>query len=140
MIRSTLRLAIAAAFALPALTQEPGPRRVPPTYTTPTSGEAIYAAYCASCHGATGHGDGPVVPSLKTPPPDLTTLAQRHQGTFPHAAVSEAITGESLRRSHGTSDMPVWGPIFRSLDGRSVGATQIRVRNLIEHLKTLQVK
>lgn len=134
------RLALAASLALPALAQAPEVQKVQPTYTSPVAGDVIYAAYCASCHGEKGRGDGPVVPHLKTPPPDLTTLAQRNQGTFPFAAVSEAITGETLRRSHGSSGMPVWGPIFRSLDGRSVGATQIRVRNLIEYLKTLQVK
>ncbi|HJV90002.1 MAG TPA: cytochrome c [Holophagaceae bacterium] len=132
--------AFAMALALPALAQDTNLKQVPPPYTPPTSGEAIYTAYCASCHGVKGLGDGPVVPHLKTPPPNLITLAQRNQGQFPQVAVSESIVGESLHRSHGTSGMPVWGPIFRSIDGRSEGATKIRVHNLIEYLKSLQVK
>ena len=35
-------------------------------------GTALYAANCAGCHGAEGHGDGPVAASLPVPPADLT--------------------------------------------------------------------
>ncbi|WP_334119638.1 FTR1 family protein [Limnobacter sp.] len=31
-------------------------------------GEVLYAAQCASCHGAQGHGDGPLAASLSPPP------------------------------------------------------------------------
>ncbi|HJV22600.1 MAG TPA: cytochrome c [Holophagaceae bacterium] len=140
MLRPLALIALSTTFGLTGRAQETGLKQVPPPYTPPTSGAAVYTAYCASCHGVKGLGDGPVVPHLKTPPPDLTTLTQRNHGQFPHAAVSESIVGESLHRSHGTSGMPVWGPIFRSIDGRSDGATKVRVHNLIEYLKSLQVK
>lgn len=31
-----------------------------------------YNIYCYPCHGATGHGDGPIIPRFPLPPPDLT--------------------------------------------------------------------
>jgi putative copper export protein len=36
-------------------------------------GERLYQKDCASCHGATGHGDGPAASTLPVHPPDLTT-------------------------------------------------------------------
>src|SRR2546425_283170 len=33
-------------------------------------GEGLYAAQCASCHGATGGGDGPLAKSLSVRPPE----------------------------------------------------------------------
>ncbi len=38
----------------------------------PVSGEAVYAANCATCHGADGAGDGPAAIGLEPPPADLT--------------------------------------------------------------------
>jgi copper resistance protein D len=36
------------------------------------TGESLFAANCAACHGTEGHGDGPAAASLKTMPADLT--------------------------------------------------------------------
>jgi putative copper export protein/mono/diheme cytochrome c family protein len=49
-------------------------------YTSPTDfatdsiaqGANLYGANCASCHGATGHGDGPLARQLPVHPADLT--------------------------------------------------------------------
>ena len=38
-------------------------------------GAPLFATYCAVCHGATGHGDGPVAFQLAVPPPDLASHA-----------------------------------------------------------------
>lgn len=132
-------LAILAATLGLALGAQPAPK-VPTPYTTPVSGEQVYLAYCASCHGVKGLGDGPVAAALSAPLPSLATLARRNQGTFPAARVTQSIGGETLPRAHGTSDMPVWGPVFRTLDSRSEGATQIRLHNLVKHLESLQAK
>jgi putative copper export protein/mono/diheme cytochrome c family protein len=35
-------------------------------------GAATYAANCVSCHGAGGHGDGPLAAGMRIPPADLT--------------------------------------------------------------------
>ena len=50
-------------------------------------GKQLYEARCASCHGATGKGNGPVAASLKHPPADLTLISKKHDGTFPRAQV-----------------------------------------------------
>ena len=39
---------------------------------------------------------------------------------------------------HGTREMPMWGPVFRSVDNDQV--TQLRVRNLVEYLSSIQEK
>lgn len=39
-----------------------------------TAGGALYAERCASCHGATGAGDGPAAAALDPKPADLATV------------------------------------------------------------------
>ena len=56
---------------------------VPAPRTSATSGKEMYLAYCATCHGKEGKGDGPVASALKVPPADLTTLSKRNDGKFP---------------------------------------------------------
>jgi high-affinity iron transporter len=36
------------------------------------AGKALYAQYCSSCHGASGHGDGPVAGTLNPKPANHT--------------------------------------------------------------------
>lgn len=49
---------------------------LPRTRETVERGAAVYAGNCASCHGATGAGDGPVGRTLSPPPANLAWLAQ----------------------------------------------------------------
>jgi hypothetical protein len=105
------------------------------------SGEALYTRYCASCHGPTGKGDGPVAASLRTPPTDLTTLAARAGGQFDEAEVMAAIDGRRAVAGHGTRQMPVWGAVFEAelKDSSYPGYTGLlRSRVLAEYLRTLQ--
>jgi mono/diheme cytochrome c family protein len=37
----------------------------------PARGKAVYARHCQSCHGNSGHGNGPDAASLKVPPADF---------------------------------------------------------------------
>ena len=64
---------------------------------------------CASCHGVSGKGDGPVAKSLSPPPSDLTRLSAANNGVFPVLRVHEVIDGRIERLVHGTREMPVWG-------------------------------
>ena len=43
---------------------------------------------------------------------DLTRLARSSRGVFPRDTVGRFVTGDAPRpaTSHGTKDMPVWGP------------------------------
>lgn len=104
------------------------------------SGKQLYGQYCASCHGATGVGDGPVAPVLKTRPADLTTLAKRHDGVFPAQYVEDVLRFGKTPAAHGTSDMPTWGPIFQWLDGKQKSTVEQRIKNLTNYLATLQQK
>jgi hypothetical protein len=102
------------------------------------SGPALYKAYCASCHGMDGRGNGPMVKSLKVAPADLTHIAVRNGGVFPLARVSRIIAGEDLLpNGHGNSQMPVWGPIFSQVEtDQDLG--RVRIDNLARHLRDLQ--
>ena len=82
------------------------------------SGEGLYRMYCAVCHGKAGSGDGPAAIELKVPPPDLTTLARRHGGTFPEAYVTDVLRNGVKTSAHGTSDMLFWGPCSERLAER----------------------
>jgi mono/diheme cytochrome c family protein len=100
----------------------------------------MFKAYCASCHGVDGKGDGPAAPALKTPPTDLTLLAQKNGGTFPEAHVANVIQGIVLTPAHGSKGMPVWGPIFEAMGQHQPAEVQLRIRNLTSYLATIQQK
>jgi len=102
------------------------------------SGSLTFRAYCAQCHGITGRGDGPAAGALKVPPADLTQLAKRHHGQFPASAVKNTIAGEQVVAAHGTREMPMWGPVLRSVDGQAV--TELRLVNLVKYLEQIQEK
>jgi len=103
------------------------------------SGKQTYMTYCASCHGENLKGTGPAATALKTPPPDLTTLAKRHDGKFPYEYVAGVIRFGKPISAHGSSDMPIWGPIFSMVDFQEVAIRQ-RIRNLCEFLASQQAK
>jgi mono/diheme cytochrome c family protein len=133
-------LSFAAALVLPALAQNPAIKKVPTRYTSPASGSEMYLAYCASCHGPKGLGDGPVAQHLKTAVPDLTMLTAQNKGVFPKDHVVKVIRGEVGTQTHGLKDMPVWGPYFRSMDNSQEPVVRIRVSNLANHIEGLQAK
>jgi len=56
-------------------------------------GEAIYAARCASCHGATGFGDGAAGKAFETPPRDLRAYIADHTTAHFAAHVAYGKTG-----------------------------------------------
>jgi len=99
-------------------------------------GADLFHAYCASCHGAHGKGDGPVATSLKVAPPDLTRLSIK--GQFPSDRVRKTILGDAVANAHGTRDMPIWGPVFHQIDA-DVDRGNVRVDNLVKYLESIQV-
>jgi len=114
------------------------PTQLPPTYM-PT-GEQTYKQYCAACHGVDAKGRGPLAPLLKTPPPNLTTLAKRHLGKFPYDYVASVLEFGPGVSAHGSSDMPIWGPIFRHFDNQNERIVRQRIKNLCDYLASLQEK
>ena len=108
----------------------------PPAYVTP--GRQLYKDYCAACHGSNGKGHGPVARSLREPPSDLTTLRERHGGTFPVSYVTDVLRFGLGFSAHGSSEMPVWGPIFQYQEHYSEAAVRQRIKNLCDYLESIQ--
>lgn len=112
---------------------------IPPT--SPASAQQMYTEYCAVCHGVDGRGNGPAASALKQPIPDLTTMAQRHGGTYPWAHVNSVLTfGTSEMVAHGSPEMPVWGSLFGSLNTNPHSQeARLRIANLNNYLKAMQM-
>jgi mono/diheme cytochrome c family protein len=120
--------------------QKPTIKHVPIRQTAAYSGPEMYKNYCAVCHGEAMKGDGPAASALKTIPPDLTTLAQRNDGKYPSAKVASAIRGDVSVASHGSHDMPVWGPLFSSMAAGHAAEVQQRIANLNKYIESKQLK
>jgi len=119
MLASGLSLSTQTDPSAAAPQANPNIKHVPVTHTSPSSGKKMYEAYCASCHGIDGKGDGPAAPGLKIPPANLTMLVVKNGGTFPTAHVAAEIEGDARALAHGSKDMPVWGPVLMSRLTRS---------------------
>jgi len=104
----------------------------------PGSGQALYFTYCASCHGTSGRGDGPVADLLRVRPADLTRFALQNGGMFPTAKLARVIDGRDVG-SHGNPDMPVWGDAFRiSRGGLSAAGVKSRIDAIVRFLESIQ--
>ncbi len=114
----------------------------PPTSVAipPASGAAMYDAYCASCHGRTGRGEGTAAAALKVPPPDLTTLARRNGGRYPGGQVFQIIEWGGAIASHGSREMPVWGVAFRPFSHESQKQVTERIHTLTAYVGDMQEK
>lgn len=55
---------------------------LPKTQATVERGAKVYADNCASCHGETGHGDGPAGRGLTPPPYNLALLSRMPMGNW----------------------------------------------------------
>jgi len=118
----------------------PEVRHVPITDVPSNSGKEMFKSYCAVCHGTDGKGNGPATPALKVAPTDLTLLAQKNGGKYPSAHVASVIRGQAKVPSHGTEDMPIWGPLFSSISQGHESQVQQRTANLVAYIETLQAK
>ena len=115
-------------------------KKVPLSPTSPASGVEMFRTYCAVCHGVNGKGGGPAADALKKAPADLTQLAVRNNGKYPDDRVAHAITGDAEIGAHGSRDMPVWGDLFKSLNGGTIDLVRLRVVNLTDYIKSIQAK
>ena len=79
-----------------------------------------------------------MAPALKMKVPDLTLIAKRNRGEFPLDRVQTVIAGEKQTGlSHGSREMPVWGPIFsQDISDRDYG--KMRIYNVAKYLEGLQ--
>jgi mono/diheme cytochrome c family protein len=113
--------------------------RKPEHLIASVKGPDLFRAYCASCHGADGKGNGPVAPALNITPADLTTIAERHGGIFPSKLVRDMIAGDDLILAHGSREMPIWGPIFHQVE-RDQDLGNVRLQNLVKYVESIQKK
>ena len=121
------------------LAQDKQIKEEPIKQTEPLSGARMFKEYCAVCHGKGAKGDGPAASALKQVPPDLTTLAKRHGGEFPDHYVEDVLRNGVKAPAHGDAEMPVWGPLFRSMNPDEL-FMYIRVASVMSYIKSLQVK
>ena len=104
-------------------------------------GQHYFVRYCSACHGMEGRGDGPAAVALRTPPADLTRIAQRRGGHFPVAEITAYIDGRTSVPAHGHREMPVWGERFGEIVGRDAlgeAVVQSHLRFLIAYLQAMQ--
>jgi len=115
------------------------PKKAPPA---PKSGAELYKQNCSVCHGNDGKGNGPPPANspFSKPVPDLTTLAQRNKGEFPDAYIKLVLSSGVRTDDHGPEEMPVWGVMFKSITKADDKLVEARITNLINYLKSIQVK
>jgi mono/diheme cytochrome c family protein len=137
------RLMVSAVWAAALVASGvPGPRvaasqQAPAVLTESLAGRDSFELYCAPCHGREGKGDGPVASALRARPTDLTEMARRNDGAFPREGAREFIVGSGRALpAHGTTEMPVWGPMFRAFESDT--RARIRIDNLVQYLESIQ--
>ncbi len=146
MFRKTLlTMGVLFAAASLCLAQEaaqskPEIKKEPIKQTSAASGKEMYVEYCAPCHGTDGKGNGPAASAMKAPPTDLTQLTKTHDGKYPASMVAGTLKFGSGPGVHGSADMPVWGPLFQSLDKYHESTLQQRISNVVKYIETLQAK
>ena len=106
-------------------------------------GKVLFMDHCATCHGTSARGDGPMAAVLSVEPPDLTELADRNSGAFPTDYVVRRVDGREEVLAHG-GPMPVFGMILEgesgvvdAPDGSPIFTTAAIV-DLTEWLRTIQ--
>jgi mono/diheme cytochrome c family protein len=106
--------------------------------TAAPRGSDLFRTYCASCHGVTGQGNGPLADALRRRPSDLTQIAAGNGGVFPSARVHRIVDGRDVV-SHGDPEMPVWGDAFKtSRDGFSEASVKARIAAIVQYLESIQ--
>ena len=120
--------------------QTPPPKQPDETHLISSlKGPDLYQAYCAVCHGKTAKGDGPMAITLRATPADLTHLAMRNGGRFPRQRVEGILLGQVEINTHGTREMPLWGPVFSQVAwDQDLG--RVRIDNVAKYIETLQSK
>jgi mono/diheme cytochrome c family protein len=128
-----------AAYTNFAQEQSKEIKKAPIGLTKASSGSEMFNSYCAACHGKDGKGNGPAATALKNPPANLTQLSKKNGGKFPADHVT-TILRSGVAGAHGSTDMPVWGPLFSKVSGGDDAIVQMRISNLVHYLESIQEK
>lgn len=105
---------------------------VPARPVAGVEGAKLYEAYCATCHGRTGLGDGPAARLLDEPVPNLTIIVVR-DGKFDESHVVAHISGDPMH-----AGMESWPRVLASAN--RMAPEMLMVNNLCRHIKSLQVQ
>jgi mono/diheme cytochrome c family protein len=96
------------------------------------AGKAAYTANCASCHGDSGKGDGPVGAVLQPPPRDFTTgdfkLDADSDGTPGTDADLKEVISKGAAAFGGNQMMAPWGGVLSDAD----------IDNVIAYVRSLK--
>ncbi len=133
----SLRVLVLGVLLLPLGCGTAGQRQAlnaPAISASPALPAEVYAADCASCHGKSGKGDGPAAATLKTRPPDLTTLKQRHR-EFPGGHVYQVIKWGGGAPG---KEMPVWSAAMSKAGIHDEAEISARVMALTNYVESLQ--
>lgn len=86
------------------------PRQAP----DPALGARLYAANCAACHGASGHGDGLAAAGLEPPPTDFHDAARASQRSLfgLYNTISLGVAGTAMPAFAQLSDAERWALAF----------------------------
>lgn len=107
------------------------------------NGKTEYEQHCASCHGVSGTGSGPMAAFLTIKPTNLTQLSQKHGGRFPFWHTYSVIDGREEVMAHGSRRMPVWGSEFLIEEGdhaRDEDRVLGRILALVYFIQSIQEK
>jgi len=125
---------IAAMLLLPSAASAQG-------MTQSTPGGETFRTYCATCHGTSARGDGPLASSMRRKPANLTEIAKRNGDVFPSELVFKIIDGRQPVRGHGGPDMPAWGDAFtRSREAGAEERVKAVIQSLVDYLESIQLR
>jgi cytochrome c oxidase cbb3-type subunit 3 len=131
MIRSTIPNRIARLAPLAALAVLLAPMNA--LAGDAEKGKGLYTINCASCHGDTGKGDGPVAIAVPPPPPrdfaagDFKFDADE-DGTVGTDADLKTVITKGAAAFGGNPMMATWGGILSDED----------IDNLVAYIRTLK--
>ena len=81
----------------------------------------------------------PAASALKTVPANLTTIAERNNGSFPRARIADFVAnGKPAVPAHGSTDMPIWGPNFVALAGGPSRPVTERIDAVVAYVESIQ--
>ena len=143
------RVASAArALATDLLAAYPVPL-APPSAPDPARGAALYAEHCASCHGATGQGNGPAGVALDPAPIAFTDAVRaRQRSVFAlQQVITQGLDGTAMASFRHLPEPDRWALAFYSgrfaysprlaHEGEELWQSDPALRGAIPDLKTL---
>lgn len=81
----------------------------PPTAESVTTGQPLYAAMCATCHGVSGLGDGPAGVGLPKSPADLFVHVPLHSDTILFEFIRDGIASVGMPgQADNLSENEMW--------------------------------